>query len=440
MFNPKENLLDQQLAVSGLEMNWIGAAISAGTAIVGGIMGASQASESNRKARDAQKAQEKYQAKVAKKTNKYNAKLDKADKANYYAMREYSHETNLRNWERGKEIQDFQYLQTLKQYERSAAIADAQLGLNARGEALGFEAEQAAIEELFTQQQFQHRQSMDALKQTYVEQNINRQEQFVKLQGIRSRKEFGNLGFQNTVEQLMTQGALARETEMVKSLVAQGATQAAGQAGKSTAKTQQSNMAQLHRGLMALESELSGKYKQAAIQMAELNADSSLQEAGVGLNVERIQAAINNAETDAKFNLDTMRESMKSAIRQSQRNIEQIRFEREVSDLNTNAGRMLFPERLPYDPEPVMPPERIFVKRMKAMPGFVPPAQQQNTWAPLISGIGSAASSLASVDWGGGGGSGGGGGGIGPGGQGFGGNAGGYTAPGPISNIPRNIY
>ena len=28
MFNPKENLLDQQLAVSGLEMQWVGAAIS----------------------------------------------------------------------------------------------------------------------------------------------------------------------------------------------------------------------------------------------------------------------------------------------------------------------------------------------------------------------------------------------------------------------------
>ena len=378
------------------------AGISAVSSIFGGIMGSSSASKRNREAREAQKAQEKYQLKIAKKTNKYNAKLDAADKANYYAMREYSHETNLRNWQRGKEIQDFQYLQQLKQYQRSTAIADAQLGLNARGEALGFEAEKAAIDELFIQQQFQHEASMGALKQTYVEQNINRQEQFQAIQGIRSRKEFGGLSFQNTVEQLMAQGALARETEMVKGLVAQGATQAAGQAGKSTAKTQQSNMAQLHRGLMALESELSGKYKQAAIQMAELNADSTLQEAGVGLNIQRIDAAIENAEGEAEGNLEVMRANMQSAISQAQRNIEQIRFEREVSDLNTNAGRMLFPERLPYDPEPVMPPERIFVKRMKAMPGFVPPAQQQSTWAPLIQGVSSAASSLASVDWGGG--------------------------------------
>ena len=406
------------------------AGISAVSSIFGGIMGSSSADKANREAREAQKAQEKYQLKIARKTNKHNAKLDAAEKANYYAMREYSHETNLRNWQRGKEIQDFQYLQQLKQYQRSTAIADAQLGLNARGEALGFEAEQAAIQEAFIQQQFQHEASMGALKQTYVEQNINRQEQFQTIQGIRSRKEFGGLSFQNTVEQLMTQGALARETEMVKGLIAQGATQAAGQAGKSTAKTQQSNMAQLHRGLMALESELSGKYKQAAIQMAELNADSTLQEAGVGLNIQRIDAAIENAEGEAEGNLEVMRANMQSAISQAQRNIEQIRFEREVSDLNTNAGRMLFPERLPYDPEPVMPPERIFVKRMKAMPGFVPPAQQQNTWAPLISGIGSAASSLASVDWGGGGGSGG------------GGNTGNYGtgSEAPISNIPRNIY
>ena len=375
----------------------IAAGISAAAGLASGIMGASQASESNRKAREAQRAQEKYQAKVAKKTNKYNAKLDAADKANYYAMRDYSYQTSLQNWQRGKEIQDFQYLQTLKQYQKSTALGNAQLGLNAQGEALGFEAEKAALEEFFTQQQFQHRQSMDALKQTYVEQNINRQEQFQTLQGIRSRKEFGGLSFQNTVEQLMTQGALAKESQMVKSLVAQGATQAAGQAGKSTAKTQQSNMAELHRGLMALESELSGKYKQAAIQMTELNADASLREAGVGLNLQRVDAAIQNAETDAKFNLDTMRESMKSAIAQAERNVKQIRLEREVSDINTKAGMMLFPERLPYDPKPQLPPERVFVNRMKAMPGFVPPAQQQSVWAPLVSGIGSAASTLTSA-------------------------------------------
>jgi len=48
---------------------------------------------------------------------------------------------------------------------------------------------------------------------------------------------------------------------------------------------------------------------------------------------------------------------------------------------------MIKPERLSYDPVPTLPPERIFVDRMEAIPGFVPPAAQQNVWAPLIQGI-----------------------------------------------------
>ena len=432
MFNPKSNnLLDEQLSVSGLEMNWVGAAISAVTSIAGGIMGSSAADKQNRDAKAAQKAQEKFQKQQAKRTNKHNKEIFKADKANYYAMREYSHETNMRNWQYGKDIQDFEYLQQLKQFEKSTAIGNENLGLNAEGMAYGIQAENDAIKEAFIQQQFQQRQSMDALKQTYVEQNINRQEQFIQLEGIRSRQKFGSLSFQNTVESLMTQNALAKESEMVKGLVAAGATQAAGQAGKSTAKTQQSNMAALHRGLMALESELSGKYKQAAVQMAQLNVDSSLQEAGVGLNLQRIDAAISNAENDAQFNMDVMRENMKSTIAQSQRNVRQIGLERRVADVNTRAGMMLFPERLPYTPEPEMPPERIFVEPLKAVPGFVPPAQQQSTWAPLIQGVAGAASSLAGVDFGGSSGSGN-----------TESNTGDYGtgSEAPISNIPRNIY
>jgi hypothetical protein len=252
------------------------AGVSAATSIAGGIMGASQASSSNAAAKKAQKKQEKYQKEIAKLTNKHNDKLDAADKANYYAMRDFNHESAIKIWERNAEIQDFQYLSTLKEWQKSTAIGNAQLGLNAQAASQGIQAEQAAVEEAFIQQQFQHQQSMSELKQTYVEQNFNQQEQFQNLQGIRSRKAFGNLGFQNTVEQLMTQSALAKEAEMVKNLVAEGSIQAAGQAGRSTAKGLQSNMAQLQRGLQALDSEVSGKYKQAAVQLAELNADASL--------------------------------------------------------------------------------------------------------------------------------------------------------------------
>ena len=400
MFNPKgNNLLDEQLAVSGLEMNWLGAVIGAGASIIGGIMGSQQASRNNRAARKAAKEQKKHNKRIAKLTNKHNDKLDAADKANYYAMRDYSYQTSIQNWQRGAEIQDFQYLNQLKQFQKSNAIGNAQIGLNAEAAAQGIEAEANAIQEAFIQQGFQQQANAAALKQAYFENKIGREEQGIKLLGIKSSQRFGQETIQNTMDQLMSQNALAKETAMVESLAAEGSTQASMQAGKSKAKAQQANRANLHRSLMALDSELSGKYKQAAIQMAQLNVESSLAEAGVGLNIERLENALENAESEAQGNLEVMRANMASQIRTAEQNIKQISLERKTADLNTKAGMMLFPERLSYDPVPTMPPERVFVDRMEAIPGFVPPPQQQSTWAPLISGIGNAGSAIAGVDF-----------------------------------------
>ena len=70
-FNPKGNsILDEQLAVSGLEMNWGFAAIGAAASIFGGIMGSRSASKSNKRARKAEKEQKKFNEKIAKLTNK----------------------------------------------------------------------------------------------------------------------------------------------------------------------------------------------------------------------------------------------------------------------------------------------------------------------------------------------------------------------------------
>lgn len=426
MFNPKENLLDQQLAESGLEMQIFGA-IGAVASVVGGIMGHSQAKKQNKANKKAEQEQKELNEKIAKQTNEYNDQLDAADKANYYAMRDYSHATNLANWEHGKAIQDYQYASVLKQYEKSVAIGNEQLGLNAKGAALAIESENAALAEAYLQNGFQRSQNMSALGQVLAEQNINqqgvviaksgiaidRQAQNVRLQGIRSKQKFGQQSIQNNLDQLATRNALAKETAMVENLAAQGKAQL-GQAGKSMAKRQQSTMASLHRSLISLDSELSGKYKQAAIQMAELNADASLAEMDVGINLQRIglkeqqigldeqriELAIQNAQDDYKFNETVLAENINSAIKQSQRNIEQIQFEREVADFNTAANVMIEPEKMPYSPAPELPPERVFVDRMEAIPGFVPPAQQQNVWAPLVQSVGNVAQIGMQQGWG----------------------------------------
>jgi hypothetical protein len=376
----------------------LGAVIGAVASVVGGVMGASQAQKNNARAEENAEAQRKFNEKTAKLTNEYNDKLDEADVANYEAMREYSHETSLQNWQRSGEIQDFQYLGKLKEYEKSINISRDQLALNVTSAGQAIQSEEAAVEDMFLQQQFQRESSLAALKSAYAEGNLNRREQNVRMLGIQSKQRLGTASINNSIDQLMKEGSFAKTNALVEGLIKEGRA-AMGQAGKSKAKRQQSASAALHRGLMALETELTGKRKQAGIELAQLNAETSLAKTGVGLNLERIENSIATAEADAEYNNRVMTANMKSFISQTERNIKDIQLQKQVADLNVRESTMIKPERLSYDPAPELPPERIFVERMEAIPGFVPQAAQQSVWAPLIQGGLGAASQLAGVDF-----------------------------------------
>jgi len=120
MFNPKENLLDQQLAVSGLEMQIDPfTAISAGASIIGGIFGSRSASKQNKEAKKAQKKQQELANKQAKITNEYNRVSFEAEKKDYFAAREFQYETAVKQWQYDTEIQDYRYLQDVKGYSTS---------------------------------------------------------------------------------------------------------------------------------------------------------------------------------------------------------------------------------------------------------------------------------------------------------------------------------
>ena len=384
MFNPKSNnLLDEQLSVSGLEMQIL-------DFLTGG------AKSRNETARKNEKAAKKQQKKIAKKTNKYNEKLDEADKLNYHNLRDYQHESNMRNWQRSKDIQDYEYLAKLQQYQKSQSIGNLQIGLNAEAEAQGISAEMDVVQEAFIQQQFQYDASMSDLKEVYNQGMFDRREQQLTLSGIRSRKQFGQASLLNQLKTQSTLNVLQKEATMVDSLVAQGTAQL-GQAGKSTGKTIQSNMAKLQRSLMSLDTEMAGRRESALMQMAELQADATLSEQTVGLNLDKISNSIKNAESEANSNITVQRANMKSLINQSERNIDQISLERNFADVNTRAGMMIFPKRLDYDPVPRKSPERVFVDRMEAMPGFVPKAQQENLWSAGFNTVTKAVGTVAGV-------------------------------------------
>jgi len=511
MFNPKGNtLLDDQLAVSGLHLNAaVGATMavaSFGLNLVSGIMGSSSAKSQNSFNRKQYKKQRKFNKKIAKKTNEYNKLADANTQANYFAMRDFNRNASLSNWERGKEIQDYKFDSVFKQFEKSQSIGNAQLGLNKQDAKLAKESEKLSLKDAFLQKQFSINDSKIALKdeltrlslesignqlgfeqsrsdaafnrqeqqfklkqagavagldrkqqasrlaQTYDEANLNRKDQYTKLQGIRSRRMTGNASIENTIDQLMTQGNFAKEASIVEGLVAEGKV-SLGQAGKSTAKARQSSKANLQRSIMRLSSELSGKRKQAGIQLAELNAELSLAETGIGINLQRIDTNVKGVERDVAINMDRINTNLQglqaetsinlqrinsaemfagknlalqtksitnaleiserdykqnleiidanynSAKGQTELNIRNIGFQKKYANLNTKASMMLRPEKLSYDPMPQEPPEHIFLESMKSIKSFTPSPTMQNIYAPIISGAASGLGALAQPDW-----------------------------------------
>ena len=399
MFNPKgSHLLDEQLAVSGLEMHWVGAAIGAVTSIVGGIAGANQASKNNSTARKNARQQKKFQEKVAKKTNEYNTKKFKIDKADYEAMYDYGVETSNRNWERDAELKEFAFAQQLRQFEKSNQIAAGQFGLNQEAAEQAFEGQMASVEDMFLATQFQGESSLVALKDVYTDQNFNRKEQDIKLLGIRSNQNLRTASITNQIDSLMTAGSLQKQATLVEGLLAEGKA-SLGQAGGTRIKSKQASAAALQRGIIGIERELTGKRTQAGIELAQLNAETSLAITGVGLNLAKINSAIESAESEAEYNGRIMSSNMKSFINQTERNIDELIQQKKYADLNTFASMMLEPEFAGYEPKPEPPPKRTFIEPMKAIAGFTPSPAQQSTFAPLIQGFGGAASQLAGVDF-----------------------------------------
>jgi len=161
MINKNFDLLGEQLAESGLEMNIdLFTGIAAGASIIGGIFGSSQADKSNRAAEKSQKKAEKLAEKQADITNKYNKQAFAAEKQDYFAARQFQYETALKQWKYDTEIQDFRYLQDTKKYSASVDNYANQLAFNTIGAQRAYESQQASFNELLASTAFEGQASM----------------------------------------------------------------------------------------------------------------------------------------------------------------------------------------------------------------------------------------------------------------------------------------
>jgi hypothetical protein len=137
------------------------AGISAGMAVLGGIMGSSQARKQNARAARIEAEQKAAAKEAADATNKYNAEAFAAEKQNYFNSKEFQYETSLRNWKYNQAIRDYEYKSVVERYGRSVENTENQLIFNSIAAIDAYEAEQAATEDILVEDAFGKQASME---------------------------------------------------------------------------------------------------------------------------------------------------------------------------------------------------------------------------------------------------------------------------------------
>jgi len=394
-------------------------AIAAGTTIAsaGYSLGSSlfgNNSAANDDQERAQIQQRKDARKIRDSINDYNEESLKVEKENYYNNRDYEFETAIKNWEYGKEIQDFNYQNSLNIYNERLGISQSQIGLNAEAAELGVATTQAAFKDFEIDQAFQREAIYADLENELINQGFNRETQELKFETIKAgfENELTNLGFdklqqqanlfgiqsnrriqtesiQTDLKNLYNKTTFEKEAASIKEI--QDAGQASlGQAGKSRGKSIQSAQAESFRTLVQLESALKGSRRSAGIQLLNLNVDSAVRETGlnldinkideatrfarvtsglqtqqVGIDIARIDQAIKFANEEAEFNNRILQANRESKIAQTERDIAAIELQRRSADLQAEAAVGVMPTELEYAPYPEITPERVFLPARK---------------------------------------------------------------------------
>src|SRR5210317_1702507 len=111
--------------------------------------------------------------------------------------------------------------------------------------------------------------------------------------------------------------------------------------------------------------------------------------------------AIQSTVAEQGRNAAILSASLMSAGMQSQRNMRDIEMGRYADDLKARNAMMIEPERLPDIPQPIKPPERVFVEPMKATAGYIPAPLQQSIFAPMLQGVAGATGTLTKAGVGG---------------------------------------
>ena len=301
MFNPKENLLDQQLAESGLEMQFFKDLFTGG------------AYSRNKHARKVADATNKYNEAVYKfegeeLERRYEYQVEGQDIAKNNLQRDLQFQANSRqqDWNYGMAIRDFEFSQDMRAYNQSVEQATAQKGFN----------------EIASD--FANLQADRNLMEQQIELELSGQETLLnytaQAHGLMMKKKKIKAG---ATSQLRQAG--------ISALKAKGQAAARGQAGRAAAKSLNAIQAEAN----AVESDI----------VNELMMDTA--QVDMDLLVARHQNMQDNLALELSKNNLVAADSL---------NRKQIAMQRLQADLDAEASIMLKPQIAPPLPKPLALP------------------------------------------------------------------------------------
>lgn len=398
MITKNYNLLNEQLAESGLEMTWVGAAISAATSIAGGIMGSSAQASANKAQRANEKKARQAGKQAVRDANRANLQRWRLEKENYEIQREYEYESAIKNWERQNEIQDFEYLTALRIYDKDVDIYSQNIKFADKAKNLAISNVEANVASAFKGQMFEREDQIASLKKILAEGDLNRKLNDTELQSAVNQNIVGKLNIKQSMQELLAETSFKKQTNLIQSLQKRGDAQLR-QAGRSAEKGMQSTLAEYYRDTAEITEMLTGKRKAAALRLSELETGTSTVVKQLGLQKQRVQNSMLEAVQDAEFNMRVLDADIESALAQSERDISAIELDNLGQRLNAFASLSISPQKLSYNPKPELAPERVFERPVEADPDnqVVPSAYQPPAWGPLVTGIMQAAPSMAAV-------------------------------------------
>lgn len=318
MFNPKQNILDQQLAESGLEMQFFKDLITGG------------AHSRNKHAKKVAEAQNKYQKELYKfegeeleRSYDYAVEGLNIKKANDNANLQFQANSRQQEWNFGMAIRDYQHAQDLRAYQQSKDQYLAQKGFNEVAENFSTLQQDRYLMEQKIALQFDKQETM--LAYTAASHGLQLQKKKTKAAATQQMRELG-----------------------ISALKAKGQAAARGQAGRAAAKNMNAIMMETDAKEADLIQNLIYDTAQVDMELLVLNQQKLQDDLAASLTENNLMAA------------DTMSR-------------QKIKMARAQADINAEANLMLKPEIAPPLPLPLALPRPQYQDVYKPKQGPKPP-------------------------------------------------------------------